>query len=104
MTDPANRNVIAGPDNAGRRQDGRFSPGCSGNPAGMKPGTRHKATRAALALLNGEVDKLTRKAVELALAGDVTACASRPAGKRRSAWTCRPLRRERTHPVYCPSC
>jgi hypothetical protein len=39
----------------------------------MKPGTRHKATRAALALLSGEVDKLTRKAVELALAGDVTA-------------------------------
>ena len=57
------------PANAGREQDGRFSPGCSGNPAG----TRHKATQAALALLSGEVDGLTRKAVELALAGDVTA-------------------------------
>jgi hypothetical protein len=32
----------------------------------MKPGTRHKATRVALALLSGEVDGLTRKAVELA--------------------------------------
>ena len=39
----------------------------------MKPGTRHKATLAALALLNGEAEGLTRKAVELALAGDVTA-------------------------------
>ena len=39
----------------------------------MKAGTRHKATQAALALLNGEAEGLTRKAVELALAGDVTA-------------------------------
>ena len=61
------------PANAGREQDGRFSPGCSGNPAGKKVGTRHKATRVALALLSGEVDVLTRKAVELALAGDTTA-------------------------------
>ena len=56
------------PANAGREQDGPFSPGCSG-----KVGTRHKATQAALALLNGEAEGLTRKAVELALAGDVTA-------------------------------
>jgi hypothetical protein len=28
----------------------------------------------------------------------------RPAGKHRSAWTCRAFRRERTRPVYCPSC
>jgi hypothetical protein len=62
------------PANAGREQDGRFSPGCSGNPAGKKAGTpRHKATQAALALLSGEAEGLTRKAVELALAGDVTA-------------------------------
>jgi hypothetical protein len=44
------------PANAGREQDWRFSPGCSGNPAGKKAGTRHKATQAALALLSGEVD------------------------------------------------
>jgi hypothetical protein len=44
------------PANAGREQDGRFSPGYSGNPAGKKAGTRHKATQAALALLSGEVD------------------------------------------------
>jgi hypothetical protein len=58
------------PANAGREQDGRFSPGCSGNPAGKKAGTRHKATQAALALLSGEAEGLTRKAVELALAGE----------------------------------
>jgi hypothetical protein len=61
------------PANAGREQDGRFSPAVGGNPAGKKVGTRHKATQVALALLSGEVDGLTRKAVELALAGDVTA-------------------------------
>jgi hypothetical protein len=51
-------------------QGGQFAPGCSGNPAGKKAGARHQATKAALALLSGG---LTRKAVELALAGDVTA-------------------------------
>jgi hypothetical protein len=43
------------------------------NPKGRLPGTRAKATIAALNILEGEVDKLSRKAVELALAGDVTA-------------------------------
>jgi hypothetical protein len=52
---------------------GDSPPDCSGNPAGKKAGTRHKATQAALALLSGEAEGLTRKAVELALAGDVTA-------------------------------
>jgi hypothetical protein len=61
------------PDNAGRMQGGQFAPGTSGNPAGKARGTRHKATRVALALLSGEVDGLARKAVELALPGDVTA-------------------------------
>jgi hypothetical protein len=54
--------VTPGPANAGREQDGRFAPGCSGDPAGKKAGTRHKATQAALALLSGELDGLTRKA------------------------------------------
>lgn len=50
----------------GRNADGRFG---SGNPA--KPrGTRHKATQAVLALLEGEATALTRKAVEMALQGD----------------------------------
>ena len=36
-------------------------------------GARHKATVAAEALLDGEAEALTRKAVEMALAGDGTA-------------------------------
>jgi hypothetical protein len=39
-------------------QGGQFAPGCSGNPAGKKPGTRHKATQAALELLSGEAEGL----------------------------------------------
>lgn len=61
------------PKNAGRKQDGRFSQGQSGNPAGKPKGTRHKATQAAMILLEGETEALTRKAVELALNGDTTA-------------------------------
>lgn len=62
------------PDNAGGRQaGGRFARGQSGNPAGMARGSQHRATKAALALLDGEAESLTRKAVELAQAGDTTA-------------------------------
>ena len=43
-----------------------------GNP-GRPRGARHKATLAAEALLDGEAEALTRKAVEMALAGDGTA-------------------------------
>jgi hypothetical protein len=50
-----------------------FEKGRSGNPAGRRPGSRNKATLAAAALLAGEAEALTRKAVELALAGDPTA-------------------------------
>lgn len=61
------------PDNTGREQDGRFSPGVSGNPAGKALGARHKATQAAQAMLEGEIGALTRKAIEMALEGDTTA-------------------------------
>jgi hypothetical protein len=47
----------------------RGRPFAPGNP-GRPKGTRHKVTRAAEALLDGEAVALTRKAVELALAGD----------------------------------
>ena len=40
---------------------------------GAGPGSRNKATLAAAALLAGESEALTRKAVELALVGDPTA-------------------------------
>lgn len=51
----------------------QFKPGQSGNPAGKPKGVRHKATQAVQALLEGEIEALTRKAIELALSGDVTA-------------------------------
>ena len=56
-----------------RGEKGKFIKGHSGNPRGKAPGTRHKATLAALALLEGEAEALSRKAVDLALAGDTTA-------------------------------
>lgn len=59
-----------------RRPDGKFAPGNRANPKGRIPGSRNKATLAAQAMLDGEVESLTRKAVELALGGDVTALAS----------------------------
>jgi Family of unknown function (DUF5681) len=58
------------PDNLRKRHGGRWKKGQSGNPAGPPKGTRHKATIAAEALLDGEVQALTRKAIERALEGD----------------------------------
>jgi Family of unknown function (DUF5681) len=52
---------------------GRFEPGRSGNPAGRPSGSRNKARIALESLLDGEAEGLTRKAVEMALAGDMTA-------------------------------
>lgn len=69
---------------SGRNADGTFGPGNPGKPKG----TRHKATRAALALLDGEAEALSRKAVELALEGDTTAlrlCLERIAPPRKDA-------------------
>jgi hypothetical protein len=67
---------------SGRNTDGTFGPGNPGKPKG----TRHKATRAALALLDGEAEALTRQAVTMALGGDATAlrlCLERIAPPRR---------------------
>ncbi|MCC6007757.1 MAG: hypothetical protein JJU40_08770 [Rhodobacteraceae bacterium] len=69
---------------SGRNADGTFGPGNPGKPKG----TRHKATWAALALLDGEAEALTRKAVEMALGGDGAAlrlCLDRIAPPRRDA-------------------
>lgn len=57
-----------------QRGPGRpFQPGVSGNPSGRPVGSKNKTTIAALALLDGEAEKLSRKAIELALLGDVGA-------------------------------
>ncbi len=59
--------------NEARTPQGRFAKGVSGNPRGKPKGTKHKATMAALSLLENESEALTRKAVEMALTGDTTA-------------------------------
>jgi hypothetical protein len=58
------------PENADAKQSGRFRKGVSGNPGGKPRGCRHKATRAAEMLLQGEAEELTRLCVERAKAGD----------------------------------
>jgi hypothetical protein len=56
-----------------KHKGGPWPKGVSGNPKGMPKGTRHKATRAAEALLDGEADELTRLCIEKAKGGDMTA-------------------------------
>lgn len=56
------------PKSDGRRSDGTFAPGNS--LGGSRKGSRHRTTLAVEALMEGEAEGLTRKAIELALAGD----------------------------------
>lgn len=63
----------------------RGKPFAKGNP-GRKPGSRNRATLAAEALLEGEAEALTRKAIGQAKAGDMTAlklCLDRLIAPRR---------------------
>jgi hypothetical protein len=55
--------------NAVKTRGKPFQPGNSGRPSGA----RNKATLALEALLDGEAEALTRKAIEMALEGDTTA-------------------------------
>lgn len=74
------------PKSNGRKTDGTFAPGNS--LGGRTPGARNKTTRAVEALLEGEHDALTRKAIEKALEGDMTAmrlCLDRIAPPRKDA-------------------
>ncbi len=50
-----------------------FKPGKSGNPKGKAKGTLHKATRAALALLEGDLEAITQVCVDKAKEGDLMA-------------------------------
>jgi hypothetical protein len=73
--------------NTGKKQGSKWEKGQSGNPAGKKPGTRHRATLAIEQLLDGEGEALTRKAIELAIDGDLTAiklCLDRICPPRKS--------------------
>src|SRR3954469_24641742 len=73
-------------NSAGEQRGRPFKKGQSGNPAGKPKGARHRTTMAVDALLEGEAETITRKAVELAKAGDTTAirlCLDRLAPPRR---------------------
>src|SRR3954468_4138897 len=63
-----------------------FKRGQSGDPSGRPQGSRNKATIAVDALFDGEAETITRKAIELAKAGDTVAlrlCLDRLAAPRR---------------------
>lgn len=67
-----------------RDEGGKFTEGNPGRPKG----SRHKTSVAVEALMEGEAEGLTRKAIELALDGDVTAlrlCLERIAPARKDA-------------------
>ena len=59
--------------NTARKQAGGFQKGQSGNPHGRPMGSRNNATLACEALLEGQAEALTQKAVEMALSGDTVA-------------------------------
>ena len=66
----------------GRSADGTFTTGNAGRPKGA----RNRTTQAVIALLEGEAEALSRKAVEMALAGDTVAlrlCLDRLAPPRK---------------------
>ncbi len=58
--------------NGGKTVDGEFTRG-NRYGRGRPEGSRNKATLAAQTLLDGEAEALTRKVIDLALSGDITA-------------------------------
>jgi Family of unknown function (DUF5681) len=61
-------------ENTAQQQRGRpFEKGLSGNPNGRPKGSRNATTLALEALLDGQANALTQKAIELALGGDMAA-------------------------------
>ena len=87
----------------GRRRGRPFAKGASGNPLGRPAGSRHKTTLAMEALLDGEAEKLTRKAIDLALAGDMVAlrlCLDRTIPPGETDPFCSPCLRSRQPPMW----
>ncbi|WP_082459229.1 DUF5681 domain-containing protein [Bosea thiooxidans] len=73
-------------NNAAKQRGRPFRHGSVANPRGRPKGSRNKATLAIEALLEGEAEALTRKAIELALSGDIVAlrlCLDRVAPTRK---------------------
>jgi hypothetical protein len=65
---------MPGSENTAGKQRGKpFQKGQSGNPDGRPRGSRNATTVALETLLDGQATALTQKAIDLALAGDMTA-------------------------------
>lgn len=82
MSETENRNSGSKTDT--RNPDGTFAVGNPGKPKG----SRHKATRAVVDMLEGQQEALTQTAIDKALEGDVTAlrlCIDRIAPVRKDA-------------------
>ena len=65
--------LIVRAENTGRKQIGQFEKGVSGNPTGRPKGSRNAATLAIEALLDGQAEALTQKAIQMAMDGDPVA-------------------------------
>lgn len=63
----------AEPENSGKIQSGRFTPGVSGNPAGKPKGARHKATLLAERLMTEDVEDVVKAVLSAAKGGDIQA-------------------------------
>ena len=63
------------PDPTGEEQgaSGQFRRGRSGNPTGRPKGARNRVTIALEELLEGEAERITRHAIEMAMEGDAVA-------------------------------
>jgi hypothetical protein len=73
------------PSNNGRQASGKFALG-NRLSNGRKPGSRNRTTLAALNLLDHEAESLSRRAIDMALSGDVAAlklCLDKVAPPRR---------------------
>ena len=64
---------MAAATTASKQRGSPFPRGVSGNPRGRPRGARNAATIIAEQLLDGEVETLTRKAIEKAKRGDIVA-------------------------------
>lgn len=74
------------PKSNGRKSDGTFAAG--NRLGGRTPGSRHKTTMAIEVLLEGQHEKLTKVAIDKALAGDMVAmrlCLDRIAPARKDS-------------------